>query len=73
MYGKWLGIGWGIRPMCSKPGHFWQGPFFLHALEGNPWPERFPNQSAYIVPRVFFHRIASPRVKKNRIAPPCGL
>ena len=25
------------------------------------WPERLPNQSAYIVPRVFVHRIASPR------------
>ena len=31
--GEWLGIGWAIQPMCSKPGHSWQGPCFcLHAL-----------------------------------------
>ena len=24
--GKWLG---NIQPMCSDPGHSWQGPFFL--------------------------------------------
>ena len=25
MVGKWLGC---IQPMCSAPGHSWQGPFF---------------------------------------------
>ena len=25
MVGKWLG---NIQPMCSAPGHSWQGPFF---------------------------------------------
>ena len=25
MNGEWLGIGWGSQPMCSKPGHSWQG------------------------------------------------
>ena len=29
MVGKWLGC---IQLMCSKPGHSWQGLFFLKSL-----------------------------------------
>ena len=33
MVGKWLGY---IQPMCSKPGHSWQGPFCSVTCEANP-------------------------------------
>ena len=56
MDGKWLGC---IQPMCSAPGHSWQGPFFFQ--KSAPFQRKclfgcfYAKTSISIIKRPFCH------------------